>query len=81
MSHHIQTFKLTLYLSIAAIVVVWMSIFTLASSQIVDPMHVSWLFDLLSAMTLSMSLFYCAIVLKRLAKVLGIAIDVLAVFY
>jgi hypothetical protein len=81
MSHHIQTFKLTLYLSIAAIVVVWMSIFTLASSQIVDLMHVSWLFDLLSAMTLSMSLFYCAIVLKRLAKVLGIAIDVLAVFY
>jgi hypothetical protein len=70
-----------LYLSIAAIVVVWMSIFTLASSQIVDLMHVSWLFDLLSAMTLSMSLFYCAIVLKRLAKVLGIAIDVLAVFY
>jgi Cu/Ag efflux pump CusA len=81
MSHHIQTFKLTLYLSIAAIVVVWMSIFTLTSSQLFDPMSGSWLFDLLSAMTLSMSLFYCAIVLKRLAKVLGIAIDVLAVFY
>jgi hypothetical protein len=81
MSHHIQTFKLTLYLSIAAIVVVWMSIFTLTSSQIVEPMSGSWLVDLLSAMTLSMSLFYCAIVLKRLTKVLGIAIDVLAVFY
>jgi hypothetical protein len=76
-----RTFKLTVYFSIAATAVLWLSIFAITSSQIVEPLPVFWLFDLLSAMMIAMSLFYGAIVLNRLAKVLGLAIDVLAVFY
>jgi hypothetical protein len=81
MSDNIRTFKLTGYFSIATLVLAWMSIFTLTSTQIVESMPGFWLIDLLSAIIISMGLCYGAIVIRRLAKVLGTAIDVLAVFY
>jgi hypothetical protein len=87
MSDHIRTSKSTLALVVVAIHILWMSVFLLTSSHplswayIHDSASLLWLFELAAVMTLSVSLFYLAVLIKRMMNVLGISIDLLAVFY
>jgi hypothetical protein len=87
MSDRIRTAKSTLPLVVVAIHILWISVFLLTFSHPLswEYIHASasllWLFEIASVMTLSVSLFYLAVFIKRMMNVLGISIDLFAVFY
>ena len=87
MSDRIRTSKSSSYCAVAMIHVLWLSILLLTLDRPFDWAHINesasllWLVEITAVITLSVSLFYGSIFIKRMATVLGISIDLLAVFY